>query len=290
MSTFKIALTAPSSIFDEQELSDAIKNTQDHGYEIINSISNRNTKPSFLNGSSDDRLLDLIAAERHGAHAIWSIRGGCGAISLWRDYQKEFYEHKEAPLIGFSDITLLHFARFLRAGRIGIHGPVFLNLAHHGEHLEFVKKLISSQYHDLCYPAIRSVNNFPKQQISGELIVMNLSIMQALIGCFDHSFMHKKILAIEEVNEPHYKIYRTLNHLKNADILSGLKALVIGHLGKDRKDIINETIAPLASSLGLPLFDWPIFGHEHLNWPLLFGAAVDINRVDNDLFTLSYSK
>ena len=112
--------------------------------------------------------------------------------------------------------------------------------------------------------------------MEGELIAMNLCSLQSLVGCFEADFFRGKILAIEDINEPHYKVFRMLNHLKNAEILSEISALVVGHFNLDRADILSKTILPLAQELSIPVFDWPIFGHSEPNWPLLFGAKAKI--------------
>jgi len=291
MEKLKIAVVAPCSPFDKDKLELASKKAYELGLELVLKTEIRNGKPAFLNGDKDERLKELSVAERLNADGIWCVRGGCGAITLWHDYQKGYYESYGTPLIGYSDVTILHFLRFYRANRIGVHGPSFLDLANDDQGpIESLQILLKKQAHNFSYPPLKPLNHFVATKLSGELVVMNLVCLQAIIGGFEPQFLRGKILAIEDVNEPHYRVFESLYHLKNVGALLGLKALLIGHFGKDRPAIIAETLRPLADELAIPLFDWPIFGHELPNWPLLFGAKSTIKKIDQQFFTLVYDE
>jgi muramoyltetrapeptide carboxypeptidase len=283
----KIALVSPSATFEKELLETALAQARALDIAIINSTSVRTTNPRFLNGSKAERLQELRAAELLGADALWCTRGGCGALELWHDYGPEIYSDTRSPLVGYSDITVLHFLRFYHAARIGIHGPVFLES---DLNLDAVKLLLYKRAQQITYPPLKARNYFLPKIISGELLVMNLISLQSIIGLFAPNFMRGKILAIEEINEPHYKIYRALLQLKNAGALVGLKGLIIGHISHEREEIIKHTLIPLVKDLGIPLFDWPIFGHEKPHWPLLFGARVSISQVDNEIFVIAYNE
>lgn len=288
MTAFSATLVAPCGFFEQARLDKALIKAKNLRVNIAHISPVRTSVPSFINGSVDERLAELKHAENK-ADAIWCLRGGVGALTLWHDYQAFMYEAGQSPLIGYSDNTILHFIRFLRAGRIGIHGPVFLDVAKDEPILlEALELLVHKRTEQLVYPALKPLNHFTHTSIEGELLVMNLISLQSLIGCFDSNFLRGKIVAIEEVGEPHYKIYRALQHMKNAGVLAGVKALCIGHLGQDRMAVIEDTLKPLAHDLAIPLFDWPIFGHEQPNWPLLFGAKAVISAVDEQYYTLRF--
>jgi|GEM_PF-2781158 len=289
MEKLKIAIVAPGSPFDNDQLEQAYGKAEKLGIELVHKTMLRDGTPKFINGEKQERLKELSVAEALDADGIWCVRGGCGAITLWHDYQREYYQASQAPLIGYSDITILHLMRFLRANRIGIHGPVFLDLTKDLS-LEALEILLRKRAHNFTYPALRPLNHFLARNLSGELIVMNLTCLNLILGGFDPQFFRGKILAIEDVNEPHYRVFESLFHLKNIGALFGLRALLVGQFGKDRTAIIEESIKPLANELAIPLFDWPIFGHEFPNWPLLFGAKSTIKKVDDEFFTLVYDE
>lgn len=283
----KVALVSPSSCFEQHELDFALEKAADFKLDIINKSLARSGVPAFLNGSKKERLAELFEAEKLGADALWCTRGGCGALELWHDYNLKYYANKKEPLIGYSDATILHFMRFYRAGRIGIHGPMFLDF---GDQIGAIRLLLEKKAHQISYPPLRKLNYFLPTHIKGPLVAMNLLSLQSLVGSFSPDFLRGKILALEEVKEPLYKIFRALWQLKNSGVLVGLKALLVGHMPHDRAQIIHETLMPLAQDLAIPLFDWPIFGHDKPNWPLLFGANISIRQVNEDFFTLSYNE
>lgn len=290
MERINISLVAPSGTFSADDLELAIKRAHDLGFNIISTTTKRDGQPAFLNGTLADRLSELEAAELTNADGIWCARGGCGAIEMWQRYSDVNFANS-APLIGYSDITIYHFLRFLRAQRIGIHGPVFLEIAHGDTaHLEALTLLLRGHAERLVYPTLKNINHSVASHITGELLPMNLASLTSLLGCFNSDFLRGKILALEDVNEAPYKVFRMMHHLRNAGCLAGLKALIVGYFGEHRDEIINDTMVPLAQSTGLPLFDWPIFGHERPNWPLLFGANVTIKKIDEPFFTLTYNE
>lgn len=287
--TLKIALASPSATFEAHELEKALSHAAQYNVVLRHNSSARSASPTFLNGSKEERLAELKNVEALDADAIWCTRGGCGAIDLWQEYRPEIYQSGRAVLVGYSDITLLHLMRFERARRIGIHGPVFFDLKDE-ERANFpsIRLLIDKKAEQLVYPPLKNINRLLFPMIEGELIVMNLMMLQCAIGTTPPDFLRGSLLAVEDINEPHYKVFRTFQHLKNAGLLAGIKALIVGHFNLDRHELIRDTLLPLAEELGVPLFDWPIFGHEKPNWPLLFGAKARIGRIDHDLFYLNY--
>lgn len=150
----KIALVSPSSFFEQEELDRALVDSSDLGLTVINKSSARLGSPAFLNGHKSERLLELYSAETLGADALWCIRGGCGALELWHDYDAKYYASQKEPLIGYSDATILHFMRFYRAGRIGIHGPMFLDFR---EQMGAIRLLLEKKAQQISYPPLRKL-------------------------------------------------------------------------------------------------------------------------------------
>lgn len=284
----KIALIAPSATFDYSLLEEALDFAAlNNKIEIWQSSEPKLGCPSFLNGSKIERMAEIIAAQKSDVDAIWCIKGGVGALELWHEHNK--FLKNSAPFVGYSDNCIIHFLRFYFGSSIGIHGPVFLDLKDPSRaNFSQIEFLLNKEAQKLVYPPLKALNKILFEEMQGEIIPMNLITLQSLIGCFDYKFLQGKILCLEEINEPHYRVFRALQHLKNASCLAGVKALVVGQFNQDRQEIIEDCFKPLAQELGIPLFDWPIFGHEKPNWPLLFGAKASIAKVDKDIYSLKY--
>ena len=244
--------------------------------------TNRLGNPIFVNGTKEERIFELINHEQNSnAHALWCIRGGVGAIELIETYTPP---KRSLPLIGFSDVTVLHLHRFLYDKRIGIHAPVA-----HQSCSEQEQKMLSSLLlqRKICYPTLQAINNNNLAKIKGELIVMNLASLQSMLGYIDNNFFKGVILAIEDNNIKHYQWYRAMQQLKNAQILQNISGLIIGHIDNERKDCLKTTVN-LANEYGLSVFDWPYFGHESPNLPLLFGGLVNLVKINSYDYELVY--
>ena len=69
-----------------------------------------------------NQLNDLAQTET--ADFILCARGGYGCSELFETLDWEDPQKKQASLVGFSDISALHCARYALNGLSGIHGPM----------------------------------------------------------------------------------------------------------------------------------------------------------------------
>lgn len=78
----------------------------------------------FLAGEDEDRLADLNEAIRDpGVRAIFSARGGKGSYRIAHALDFAAARSNPKPLIGYSDITILHLALWQNCQFAGFHGP-----------------------------------------------------------------------------------------------------------------------------------------------------------------------
>jgi muramoyltetrapeptide carboxypeptidase len=291
MTLINLAIVAPSAQISDDELEQASIAALERGFRIVMKAQARATLPAFLNGSHESRLAELVQAENINADALWAARGGVGALELWDSYKKDYYVNKKAVLIGYSDITVYHFMRFYRANRIGIHAANFNQIDKISEkELNNIKLLVNKQAKNIIYPPLKALNNLAENKLLAHLLPMNLSSLQSLVGAFDKDFLAGKILALEDINEAPYKVFRALLQLKNAGLLDKIKAIIIGDFNNSREIILYDIFKPLCDELLIPLFDWPFFGHQDINWPLLFGARLKIEKKTDEDFFLSYQE
>lgn len=282
MEKITISLVSPCASIDKDILKKAHINLINYDYELDKDTIIRQGKPAFINGSKEERIKELIEHEEsHKTDAIWCTRGGVGAIELIKDYKPA---KKQSILIGFSDVTILHLHRFLYDKRVGLHAPV----AHQAcNELEF--KILNSLLlkNSVSYPKLSLVNNFCKTNVFGNLIVMNLSSLQSMLGAFDINIFKGAILAIEDNNIKHYQFYRAMHQLKNAGIFKNITGLIIGHIDNQREECL-ETIKDLSNIDNFALFDWPYFGHQSPNLALIFGGLVNIIKITDNEYELTY--
>jgi muramoyltetrapeptide carboxypeptidase len=80
---------------------------------------------AYLAGTDDDRLADLNGALRDpGIRAVFATRGGKGSYRIADRLDVDAVRRDPKPLVGFSDITVLHLALARHAGLASVHGPM----------------------------------------------------------------------------------------------------------------------------------------------------------------------
>jgi muramoyltetrapeptide carboxypeptidase len=79
----------------------------------------------YLAGTDEDRLADLNdALGDPGVRAVFATRGGKGAYRIVEGVDFEAARRDPKPLVGFSDITILHLGIWKRSRVAGLHGPL----------------------------------------------------------------------------------------------------------------------------------------------------------------------
>ncbi|TAF34595.1 MAG: LD-carboxypeptidase [Cytophagales bacterium] len=195
--------------------------------------------------------------------AIWCLRGGYGCIRLANQLEESIKELALNPkwLIGFSDITFLH-------GLAQKHGLVSLHAAMPNAVLSSdtpAQNLLSSTLDWLTSEGIReqeyTLKPFTENKLgfgSGSLVGGNLSLLASVLGTRFQMNYANKILFLEEVDEPYYKIDRMLHQMKFAGCFELLAGLVVGHMAQ-REEPVRKLMQEL-------------FVAD--TWPIAFGLSV----------------
>jgi muramoyltetrapeptide carboxypeptidase len=196
---------------------------------------------------------------------------------------------KQKLLIGFSDISSLHLWLNQIWQWPSLHGPSARQAA-----LGKIDARDIATVHQLCFeglenyiiPDLLPLNASAQQQnsITGIATGGCISILQNSIGTPWQIDTKNKILFLEDVNEPAYRIDRALVHLANAGLLRQVKAIVFGDFGEraietEQLDwVLTESIPSYLTqqSIDIPLFRLRGFGHGTRNKPLPFGVTANI--------------
>ena len=169
--------------------------------------------------------------------AILCLRGGYGCMHLLPILSQWKKPKKCKPLIGFSDISILHYFVNKKWHWPSLHGPMLPHLTNPLRSSKDKKELfnvLQGKTSTLHYQNLTPLNLLAKRtkKIKGQLIGGNLTTLQTLIGMPLPLQTKDKILFLEEVNEPGYKIDRILFHLDFAGAFKGVKAIVLGQFLK----------------------------------------------------------
>ncbi len=231
--------------------------------------------PSYLAGSDAARteaLLRLLADPT--VRVLLAGRGGYGAVRLDLKCVLLQLGQSPKPLMGFSDVTAL-LALWHAAGVPALHGPVLTQLPLlNQESLARARTvLLEGVVPPLSCPLTPLGTPPPTEALSGPLVGGNLSVLQTLIGLEYEPDYTGKIVLLEDVNEPAYKLDRMCTHLLQASTLSRARAVVLGEFVECGG--VEEAFTT-ALPRQLPLFRGFPAGHGATNAPFLWGARASI--------------
>lgn len=213
-----------------------------------------------FNNAVNDPEVDLIAA----------VRGGFGSVHILHKIDYDTLRKRNLPVMGYSDITSLHCAMLAKNAGVPIAGSNLmqfeevvkddLSIASH--HLALQKNISKTV---LAAPAIKAVNELAAtQRGSGKAYAANLTVLASLCGTEFMPDFSNRILIIEDVNEPVYKLDRLLHQLYLSGVLNDLQALVFGRFtGEENSpEVLEKLFASFSAQLPCPCYKDFAFGHE----------------------------
>lgn len=276
----KIALVSPAGFLTDEKFEKSVNNIKKLGFEPYFENSLRE-KHGYLAGEAKSRANEINKMfQNRNVKAILCARGGYGTSSLGNYLNYKLIRENPKPFIGYSDITYLNHALYKHSGLISFHGIAGVS--------DFTDYTVSC-FNELLInekdtKVIKSFDYSKKSQSSefekfiikkgkaeGRLTGGNLSLLCSLIGTEDLVSFKNKIVFIEEINEPPYKIDRMLTHLISATDISDAAAIVYGifnkceyynfDINKENTLTIKEILTEKSKNLKMPAVYGFSFGH-----------------------------
>ncbi len=238
----------------------------------------------YLAGDDRRRLEELVCALGDPQiRAVFLARGGYGSQRLLASLRPEGLGEPRA-VIGFSDNTaLLEFLR--RAGWAVLHGPH--PRADHPDELDAVLGCLGF-YGQPARPAslgLRSWGGGIAGPVLAEVGGGCLSLLASSAGTPYAFRAAGRIVYLEDVNEPVYRLDRMLYQLRASGGLAEASAVVFGvpetFLSPgDAFGHLEDLLSEFAASMPFPVLSGVSSGHGTLNLPLPFGprALLDPER------------
>ncbi len=243
------------------------------------------------------RLKGLTKAFSNNSDYIWCLRGGYGALHLVKDLLEMPKPSRKIKLIGFSDITVLHYITNQRWNISSLHWKHLNSFLVKNEKgilsfnqstfIQAVEDLRSINEFDLG--VVKPLNSAAKKvkNIHSKVVGGNLITLQSLVG-LEIPKPVGKILFLEEVDEPIYKIDRAFTQLHLNGWFSDLDAMVLGSFSHKDKVIqkkIEEYLKQKLSTYKCPVFAGLRAGHIPDQKPLFFNTESSI-QLDKNKFKL----
>jgi muramoyltetrapeptide carboxypeptidase len=267
-----IRVVAPSGCVDSDRLDRGISLLKERfGFSVSLDLPKETDR--YLAGSDEDRLAALQRAfEDRTVDGIWCGRGGYGAIRIATAVGA--MSPRPVPLIGFSDLTVLH-AVLAREGIRSWHGPVVSQLADLDTHsLEQCANMLQGSGSPDLLPSAKAKVLRPGFA-EGPLRGGNLTMLASLAGTPWTPDLRGAIVFLEDVGESVYRLDRCLQQLRHACGLDDAAAVVLGaftEVPREESDWLDSLWLELARTIQCPVVEGLPVGHRAPNWMLPLGA------------------
>lgn len=270
-----IGLITPASTPDDlSRVENSVKYFERLGYSVKVG-KNVGKYRGYLAGTDDERLNDLHSMFKDkNVKAIFSLRGGYGAIRLLDKINYRLIKSNPKLFVGYSEITALQNAIFSKTGLLTFAGPMpavdFCNdVSPFTE--EFFWNLVTSKRKlgKIKYPEDPTPQTLKKGSANGQIIGGNLAVFNALLGTKFFPDMKNKILFLEDINEAPYKVDRLLNQLRLSGVFSKIKGIVLGRFVDCYEDDANKKTLTLGEVIDdyicpLKIPSVYVFPHGHI--------------------------
>jgi len=224
------------------------------------------------------RLKLLISAlENPDTKAVICVRGGYGSMRLIPSLAK-IIPPSFKIFVGMSDITSLHLFFDKHWHWPTIHGS-FTEDKVSPDSIARLKSILFKENNNIRLVGV-PLNDLARneQLIEGKLIGGNLCLVQSSIGTLWQLDGNDKIILLEEIGERGYKVDRMLEHLRQANILTSAKAIIIGDFLEgfepDGSSLINQVLERFANECKIPVIKIAGIGHGYNNIPIVLGTKI----------------
>jgi muramoyltetrapeptide carboxypeptidase len=257
----RVGIFAGSSIVPQVEFAAGAEHLRAYGFEPV--IHPQVWSQKFIFPGSDEERASAIydLAINDSIDVLWAARGGYGAgrlLPLLDGLTTKLGKPKRKKLlIGYSDVTLLHEFVRERWGWSTLHAPMpaasnFAKLDPREWHA--IVELVKHKRPPLPWEAA-ILTWFHQPLVTttrAPLIGGNLSLWAALAGTPYQPASSGKIIFLEDIDEPFYRIDRMIVQIEQAGMFDGVAAIVLGDF-TNCKDENNTRLARAGSDERVPL-------------------------------------
>ena len=219
-----VGVIAPAGKINPQLLTESLKVWQSWGVNVKIMKHVTGFEQDFFSASAELRAADFnTAVNDDEIDFIICARGGYGCATLEKLIDWDLLRTKNKTVIGYSDITALHQMMLKHNAGIPVSGAMFLKAPE-----LFRYPLNANSFINALCNNDQIININTSKPYKGKCIVANLAVLSSLCGTDLLCDFSDKLLILEDLNEPPYKIHRMLNQLAQTGIFNKIKALACG--------------------------------------------------------------
>lgn len=281
----RVALAAPASPVSPDALDTAVRSLRSIGLDPVVMPGCRESL-GYLSGTDEQRAKDINDAFRSDdIRGIFCIRGGYGSMRILRLLDCETIMKHPKVFAGFSDITAMHIFLNEKCRIVTFHAPMpaadyeamdCFTLGSLKNHI--FGQPDCSPLHD---PPGIPINILNPGKACGQITGGSLSIMTALLGTPFEPDTRGRLVFLEDVGEPLYKIDRMLTSLVLAGKFENCAGIVLGSFEDCPPDCgiaheqsaLDELFRDILMPCGIPVISNLRFGHTYPQVTFASGAA-----------------
>ncbi|WP_426238837.1 S66 peptidase family protein [Pararhizobium sp. DWP1-1-3] len=289
----RIRFVSPASTPDRDEIVARVRSLEELGFKVDFGAHAFN-RHGFLAGTDGERLDDLNSALRDpDVRAIFATRGGKGAYRIADRLDFDAVRLDPKPLVGFSDITILHLMLLRQCGVAGIHGALFRD-GDGGVDLGN-RDVLGRMLMEAGRMTIPSRPNEPtarlttKGKAKGVIAGGNLELIVTAAG-WALPDMTGTILLLEAVDCYPGRVDRALTMLRKAGHLDGVAGVAVGQflmVEPSRGEVIIDIVRDHLDVLGVPVLGGLPIGHGERPVSLPIGTMAELDA-DLGILTAEY--
>lgn len=262
---YKIGIVAPSSPTKERRIEKGVKKLNSFGHEVFLGKSVNQSYLGYLSGPDSLRSEDINEMYANdNIDMIICQNGGYGTPRIIDKLNYDLINNNPKILSGFSDITLLLNMVYMKTGQKTFHGPMLtvdFATERQSVHVDSFFDMLKNKEVVINQNNEYEIDVINEGVSEGVLVGGNLSLLSVFVGMEIDNYFTDKILLIEDVGEPNYRLDRMMQTLRLSGALDSLKGVIIG-------GISGETTPQEGS---LDLFK-NIF--EDYKYPIIFNAPI----------------
>lgn len=296
----KVAIVSPASKIKPEYIEGAVDTLEQWGLDVVVMPHAFGAYGSF-SGTYNERLHDLVEALLDpSVNVILCSRGGYGCVHLLPELDRLMMlpqvKNYTKQLVGFSDVSALH-ALWCKHGRTSIHASMAKALALGGPQdplnialLETLKGGMKAFGGSLPQRSPYCTHREGKGH--GLLVGGNLAVIGGLIGTPYNPVQPGRILLMEDIAEPIYKVERILYQLRLAGILDELQGMIVGQFSDykyptaDHQDVY-QMISRFLGQVKFPVVMDVNCGHIDNNRPIVLNRSATL-AIESDTYSVQY--
>ena len=291
-----IGIISPASSPDDLTLiQSGIKYIEGLGYPTILG-NNVGKNRGYLAGTDAERVADIhqMFGDKK-VKAIFCLRGGYGAFRLLDKIDYKVIRNNPKIFVGFSEITSLQMAFLQKANLITFAGPMVLpnfskDVSTYTEENFWTMITSTKKLGKVKLPELDKLPSLNSGIAAGRLVGGNLAVFVSLLGIKYLPDLNNKILLLEEINEPPYKIDRMFNQLRLNKVFDKVSGIILGSFvdcnepDKGKKTLtLEEVWSDYLSSIKIPVINSFPHGHIKDMVTVPFGIRIKLNTTKGNL-------